>query len=164
MSISTIIGLIMLSAFIVPAFIVIQKQRRNKKQLEDFLHQIELEHDMKVTEHEAWRNKIIGLDQTGQKALFVVHDKMHSDIQIIDLKHIAACSVEKQIVTSEFDKTVQAVSSIRIRFRSREKSKPDQLFVLFDEEADMTLGHELNMAEIWTERFVNLLKKLAHAA
>lgn len=119
---------------------------------------------MKVTEHESWSNKIIGIDQDNQKALFVVHDKMHSEIQIVDLKQIAACSIEKQVVTSEFDKTVQAVSSIRIRFRSREKSKPDQLFLLFDEECDMTLGSELRMAEIWSERFGNLLKKHAHAA
>lgn len=164
MSVTTIVGLILLSAFVIPAFIVIQKQNKNKKLLEKFLQGLETEKNIKVTEHETWRNKVIGIDYPGQKALFVIRDKTRNEIQIIDLKHVSGCSVEKSVVTSEFDKSVQAVSAIRIRFRGRDKAHPDQVFTIFSEDIDMTLGAELRIAEAWVAKFSKGLRRIQDAA
>ena len=164
MSVTTIVGLILLSAFIIPAFIVIQKQKRDRKLLEKFLRSLETENNIKVTDHETWSNKIIGIDYANQKALFVIRDKTHNEIQIVDLKHVSGCSVEKSVVTSEFDKSVQAVSAIRIRFRGRDKAHPDQVFTIFSEDIDMTLGAELRIAEAWVAKFSKGLRRIQDAA
>lgn len=164
MNITVIVGLLLLSAFIVPAIIVIQKQRKNRKQLEDFLKKVESENSMKITEHETWRNKIIGIDFLGQKALFVIRDKTQNVIEIVDLRYVTGCSSERSVVTSEFDKSVQAVSAVRIRFRGRDKAHPDQVFQIYTEEIDTTIGAELRIAEVWVEKFNKSIKKISHAA
>jgi hypothetical protein len=153
-----------LSAFVIPAFIVIQKQKRDRKLLEKFLHSLETENNIKVTDHETWSNKILGIDYANQKALFVIRDKTNNEIQIIDLKHVSACTVEKSVVTSEFDKSVQAVSAIRLRFRGRDKAHPDQVFTVYTEDIDMTLGAELRIAEAWAAKFSKGLRRIQDAA
>jgi hypothetical protein len=68
------------------------------------------------------------------------------------------------MIISEEDSSIQAVDAIRLRFKSRDKSRPDQLFSLFVEEVDQTLGAELRIAEAWAVKFNASLKKLAKAA
>jgi hypothetical protein len=164
MNSTIIIGIILLSGFIIPAFFVIRKQNRDKKLLEEFFGNIEKNHQMKVTEHESWRNRVIGIDNDKQKALYVIHDKTEDEIQVVDLRYVTACTVEKNVVTSEFNKSIQAVNSIRIRFRGRDKAHPDQVFILYSEEKDQNLGSELRIAEAWAERFNKLIRKISHAA
>jgi hypothetical protein len=164
MSITTILGLILLSGFIIPAFIVIQKQRLEKKKLEQFLSEFEKEKNIRISEHETWKNKIIGIDYDSQKALLIIRDKTHNESQIIDLNGFSGCSVEKNMVTSDSDSSIQAVDTIRLRFKPRDKFHPFQLFTLFNEEEDQTLGTELRIAEAWVAKFNASIKKLGKAA
>lgn len=164
MSITTIVGLLLLSGFIIPAFIVIQKQRVEKKKLEQFLKELEKDKKIRISEHETWKNKILGIDLNSHIAIFIIRDKIRNECHIIDLHGISGCSVEKTMVTSEVDSSIQAVDTIRLRFISRDKSLPDQLFSLFIEEEDQTLGAELRIAEAWALKFNASLRKLAKAA
>lgn len=164
MSITTILGLLMLSLFVVPAYLVIQKQKKDKKKLEKFLSELENEKNIRLSEHETWRNKIIGVDYGSQKALFIIRDKTHNETQIIDLKEISGCSVDRHVVMSETNKSLQAVDAIRIRFKPRNKSNPDQVMTLFSEENDQTLGSELMIAEAWAQKFNQSIRKLGNVA
>jgi hypothetical protein len=164
MIVTTIVGLLLLSGFLIPAFIVIQKQRIEKKKLEQFLSEFEKEKNIRISEHETWKNMILGIDYNSQKAIFIIRDKTHNESQIIELHGISGCSVEKTMVTSELDSSIQAVAAVRLRFKPRDKSCPDQLFSLFIEEEDQTLGAELRIAEAWVVKFNASLKKLAKAA
>lgn len=164
MSLTTILGLLMLSIFVIPAFIVIQKQRIEKKKLEQFLSALEKEKNIRISEHETWKNKILGVDLASQKALFIIRDKTHNEIQIIELNGFSGCSVEKNMVTSESDSSIQAVAAIRLRFKPRDNSRPFQSFSLYIEEDDETLGSELRIAEAWAAKFNASIKKLGKAA
>jgi hypothetical protein len=158
MSITTIVGLLLLSGFVIPALIVILKQRTEKKKLEQFLSEFEKRENIQITEHETWRNKIIGMDAHSRKAIFIVRDKEHNDNLIIDLGNFSGCSVVRSIITSETDKNIQAVSAVRIRFASRDKAHPDQLMTLYNEEADQTLASELRTAENWSQIFNKIIR------
>jgi hypothetical protein len=164
MSFTVIVGLLLLSGFIIPAFIVIQKQRSEKKKLEQFLTEFEQHKNIRISEHETWKNKIIGVDYDSRKALFIIRDKTHNESQIIELNGFSGCSVEKTMIISEEDSSIQAVDAIRLRFKPRDKSHPDQLFSLFVEEEDQNLGAELRIAEAWAVKFNTSIKKLAKAA
>lgn len=164
MSFTTILGLLLLSGFIIPVFIVIQKQRIEKKKLEQFFSELEKQKNIRFSEHEACKNKIIGIDNGSQKAIFIIRDKTHNESHIIDLRDFSECSVEKNMVTSGSDSSIQAVASIRLRFKPRDKAHPFQLFTLFNEEEDFTLGAELRIAEAWAAKFNAFIKKFGKAA
>jgi hypothetical protein len=164
MNFTTILGLLLLSGFLIPLWIVIQKQKTEKKKLEQFLSELEKEKNIRISDHETWKNKIIGIDYDSQKALFIIRDKTHNESRIIDLIGFSGCSVEKSMVTSESDSSIQAVAAIKLRFKPRDKSRPDQIFSLFIEEDDQILGAELRIAEAWVAKFNASIKKLGKAA
>lgn len=164
MNLITIIGILMLSAFIVPVIIIMYKQKREKNKLEKLLQEIETENNLRIDKHETWRNKLIGVDTSTGKALLIHRDTDGNHITIADLHHVSRCEVVKTMTASEIDSSLQAVKSIKIRFASRDKSKRDQYFVLFDEDIDLDLGSELRIANTWVEQFNNLIRVLLKAA
>ncbi len=160
----TIIGILVLAAFAIPVAIVMQKQNREKKKLVEMLAQLGQEYQINITEHEAWRNKLIGLDPKSGKALLIIKGTNGNDINIIDLHKFTKCEVEKFAIASETDSSLQAVSQVRIRFIPREKNQKDMHFILFNEESDHTLGVELRIGNDWVEKFSKILKTGLKAA
>lgn len=160
----TIIGILVLAAFAVPVAIVLQKQNREKKKLVKMLAQLDQENQISITEHEVWRNKLIGLDPVGKKAVFIVKNPEGNQVNIVDLQKVARCEVEKFAIASETDSSLQAISQVRIRFIPREKSQKDQHFLLYNEEADHSLGVELRIGNDWIEKFNRIVKNGLKAA
>jgi len=154
----TIIGILVLAAFAVPVAIVLQKQNREKKKLVQMLAQLDQENQISITEHEVWRNKLIGLDPVGKKAVFIVKNPEGNQVNIVDLQKVARCEVEKFAIASETDSSLQAISQVRIRFIPREKNQKDQYFILFNEETDQSLGVELRIGNDWIEKFSRIVK------
>lgn len=160
----TIIGILVLAAFAIPVAIVMQKQNREKKKLVEMLAQLGQEYQINITEHEAWRNKLIGLDPKSGKAILIIKGADGNDVNIVDLHKFTKCEVEKFAIASETDSSLQAVSQVRIRFTPREKAQKDNHFILFNEESDHTLGVELRIGNDWVEKFNKLLKTGLKAA
>ncbi|HAX95095.1 MAG TPA: hypothetical protein DCY35_01015 [Prolixibacteraceae bacterium] len=154
----TIIGILVLAAFAVPVAIVLQKQNREKKKLVQMLAKLDQENQISITEHEVWRNKLIGLDPVGKKAVFIVKNPEGNQVNIVDLQKVARCEVEKFAIASETDSSLQAISQVRIRFIPREKNQKDQHFILFNEETDQSLGVELRIGNDWIEKFSRIVK------
>ncbi len=152
------IGIGVLIAFALPVVILALKQKKNKKRLELHLSGIEKEHGIKISEHETWRNKIIGLDAAGKKALLVVKEGQENRVSLVNLSHITKCDVEKTTVASDTDVRLQAVGEVRIRFFARQKTEKEQVFVLFRDDTDHNLGPELSIASCWAEKYNRLVK------
>lgn len=164
MNLITIIGILMLSAFVVPVIIIMQKQKREKNKLEKLLKEVESENNIRIDRHETWRNKVIGVDTTSGRAVMIHKEDSGNQITVVDLHLFSRCEMVKTMTASEIDSSLQAVKSVKIRFASRDKSKRDQHFVLFEEEIDLDLGSELRIANSWVEQFNNLIRVLLKAA
>ena len=160
----TIIGILVLAAFTVPVALLMQKQKREKKNLVQMIAQLEQENQIKIAEHEAWRNKLIGIDPAGTKAVFIVKNADGNQVSIVDLTKFVRCEVDKFAIVSEADSSLQAVSQVRIRFVPREKNQKDQHFILYNEEADQSLGVELRIGNDWIEKFNRIVKNGLKAA
>lgn len=158
MSTTAIIGIVMLLVFIIPVFIVMQKQRTSKKKLEMQLADIEKENNMKISEHETWNNKVIGLDDSKKVALFVIRNQNDNDVKIVNLHEISKTAPERSIISSEDGSSIQAVSAVRIRFASKDRNKSDSVFTLFDDAADHSINDEIQLANTWSERFNRAIK------
>lgn len=164
MNITIIIGLLLLSGFIVPVWIVMQKQKKNKKKLEQLLSEIELEKKIKITEHETWRDRIIGIDRDHGMALFVLKNNQDFKVEVVDLHSVSKCVAERSTISMGEGGSVQAVTAVRLRFVGRGKSQPDQVFTLFNEETDQTIGSEIMISDAWAERFNKLIRSMPKAA
>jgi hypothetical protein len=164
MNITTIIGIVLLSAFIIPVIIVMQKQKREKKRLEKYLSELASEKNIKITRHETWTNKLIGIDDLSGNAVMIQHDADNYQVSVVDLHHITRCEAEKSYTVSETDPSVQAVKQVRIRFTARGKGQRDQTIVLFDEDTDQNLGTEIRIANTWADHFNQFIRKILKAA
>jgi hypothetical protein len=164
MNITIIIGLLLLSGFLVPVWIVMQKQNKNKKKLEKLLSDIEVEKKIKITEHETWRDRVIGIDREHGIALFVLKNNEDYKVELVDLHNVSKCVAERSTISSGQGGSIQAVVAVRLRFVGRGKSQPDQIFTLFNEETDQTIGSEIMISEAWAERFNKLIRSMPKAA
>jgi hypothetical protein len=164
MNITIIVGIIMLSVFIVPVWIVMQRQKKNRKKLEAYLASLEREKNIKITEHETWSNKVIGLDSEHGNALFVTEGAGGKQVNLVDLHQVSRCIAERSTISSESKSSLQAVSAVRIRFVARNKAYSDKVFVLYNEDTDGTIGSEIRLADAWVERFNKLIKSMPKAA
>lgn len=164
MNLIIIIGILMLSVFIVPVIIIMQKQKRERNKLEKILKEVESANNIRIDKHETWRNRLIGVDTSSGKAILILKVATGNQTTLVDLHQVSRCEVVKNITASEIDSSLQAVKNIKIRFASRDKSKRDQYFVLFDEDIDMDLGSELRIGNMWVEQFNNLIRVLHKAA
>lgn len=160
MNSTVIIGIILLLILLVPAYIVIQRQQREKKKLRAFLSTIEKQEKIKISEFENWRNKLIGVDLDSLTALFIIRDNETNQVVTVDLHDISGCSVDKEIVTADGDSSIQAIATIRLRFRPRYKSQSEKAFLLYNELDDTALGNELRIADKWVLKFNELIKKI----
>lgn len=164
MNITVIIGILMLSAFVVPVWILMQKQKKSRKKLEQYLISLERDKNLKISEHETWRDKVIGIDKDNGKAVFIIQNTDGNLVSIVDLTKISKCMSEHSSISADSKGSVQAVTGIRIRFVNREKGQPDQVFELYNEERDQTVGAELRTAEAWVQKFRTILKNSTKAA
>jgi hypothetical protein len=164
MNIIIIIGILMLSAFLVPVWILTQKQKKNRKKLEQYLTSLEREKNLKITEHETWRNKVIGIDRNNGKAIYVIQNADGNLASVVDLMKVSKCMAEHSTISAESKSSYQAVTGVRIRFVYRDKGQPDHVFEVFNEERDQTIGTEIRLAEAWVQKFKEIIKSSTKAA
>lgn len=148
----------MLLAFVIPVFIVIQKQKSAKKKLVQQLTDIEKQNNLKISEREVWGNKVIGLDDNKKVAIFIIRNDNNNVVTTVNLREISGSRPERSVVSIEGENNVQAVNAVRIRFAFKDKNKRDSVFTLFDEETDQTINDEIYLANTWSERFNKAIK------
>ena len=107
---------------------------------------------------------VIGLDSVHGNALFVTEAAGDKQVTLVDLHQVSRCIAERSTISSESKSSLQAVSAVRIRFITRNKSYSDQVFVLFNEDTDGTIGSEIRIADAWVERYNKLIKSMPKAA
>lgn len=154
-----IIGIIIIAIIIVPIWYLMHSQGAGKRKLEKELASLGEKDGIRISEHESWGNKVIGLDRENEKAAFLIQGNPQSRILMADLKKYTRCIVEKNMLDTGSKGNAIVFSSIFLRFLAKEKGAEDLLFPLFVDHEDMTLSNELQIAEEWSEKFKVILRR-----
>jgi len=157
-----IIGIVLLLAFVIPITIAVRRQKNNKQKLENELAAIGQANQMNISEKEAWKNKVIGLDRQTNKVLFLVRKKPVNEVVVVDLKEYAKCEASRgsRSVESGGKNQYQVVTAVSLRFIPRERTKPDQQLLLYNDDIDFPLDAELRIAEEWADSLNTIMRKM----
>ncbi|MDP4186080.1 MAG: hypothetical protein Q8862_13100 [Bacteroidota bacterium] len=90
---SLAISIILSLFFIIPVSLLIYSVKQKERKLKNaFLSAIN-ENNLIIAKHESWKNKIIGIDNTNDKLLFIhlAADQIKEDL--VDLNQISYCTI-----------------------------------------------------------------------
>jgi hypothetical protein len=162
MNSTTIIGIILLFAIILPVWILIRNQNAGKRKLEKEIKTLGKGEDLNISEHESWGNKIIGLDRDGAKVAFVDQRSSDKKIVVVDLKIVSRCYLNKETTPPATKKGSEIVNRISLNFVPNEKGNPEEVITLFLDTVDMTLTNELHIAGEWMDKINVIIRKNTH--
>jgi hypothetical protein len=156
---SAIIGAILLAIFIVPLVIMHYNRVKKENKKVQFLNEIALQHNSKISQHEFCGDFVIGLDETRYFVFFLKEKKEDVFSQFVDLSGIQTCHVVKKTRTMESKKEhVVITEGVELSFLPANKSKGETRFELYDEELNMQLSGELQLADKWSKQINEILK------
>jgi hypothetical protein len=155
----TLIGIIITAAIIVPIWLLIRSQSAGKRKLEKEIASLGKGYNIDITEHESWKNKVIGIDVENAKGAFAVLNVPESQVLIVDLKQYIRCFVDKELLNSGSKYDNNVISKISLQFVARAKNTGNLVFQIFVDSDDLDLGNELIVAQEWAEKFNNIIQK-----
>ena len=153
MNSTTIIGIIILAAIVIPLWLLIRSQSLGKRKLQKEMAALGKGKDINISEHESWGNKIIGFDREGAKAAFADFHPVQKRVYIVDLKYYNRCYMEKRILPPASKKAQEVVNGIYLHFVPRDNGHPEEVFPLYNDETDSSLSNELKIGEEWADKF-----------
>ena len=154
----TIIGIILAALIIVPIWFLIMHQNAGKRKLEKEIASLGKGLNISISEHESFKNKVIGLDRDGHKAALAVFNGSENRVYVADLKQYNRCTVTKDLLNSGSRYDNDVVSRVALQFIAREKGKENMTFPVYDEAEDKDLANELVVAQEWAEKFNMLIR------
>jgi hypothetical protein len=152
MNSTIIVGILLIVLIIAPIWWLIRSQGAGKRKLQKEIASLGKDHDINITEHELWSNKVIGIDRENDKAAYAILMTPSNQLFITDLRLFSRCYVEKNLLASD-SKNQDIISSINIHFVSREKEVQDTIWPIYIDSVDLTLGKELHIAGEWVDKF-----------
>lgn len=140
-----IIGVSMMAAAIIPVLILIHRSNMKNNRLKKTFVQLTANHNITLSEQEAWGDKFIGIDKTNHKVVFISHDVPGGEV--IDLKSSIKAELLKDIRESAERKTF--TSKIGLLFTLKDAEKV--LIPFFDLNTDdpLQFQHNERRAERW---------------
>jgi len=155
----TIIGIVIVALIVIPIWYLIYSQGAGKRKLQKEIEALGKGLNISISEHESFKNKVIGLDREGQKGAFAVLNGTDNKVYIADLKLYTRCSVNKELLNSGSKYDNDVVSRISLHFSPKNKATVELVFPVYSEEEDSDLANELMVAQSWAEKFNMVIHK-----
>ncbi|HNX79438.1 MAG TPA: hypothetical protein PKJ24_06130 [Prolixibacteraceae bacterium] len=155
----TIIGIIITALIIVPIWYLIHTQGAGKRKLEKEISALGKGMNISISEHESFKNKVIGIDREGFKGALAVLTPGDHKLYIADLKQFNRCSVNKELLNSGSKYDNDVVNKITLRFTPKNKGTEEVTFPVYSEAEDKDLANELMVAQNWAEKFNLVIQK-----
>ena len=118
--------------------------------------------NISISEHESFKNKVIGLDREGHKGALAVFNSNDNKVYIADLKQYSRCSVNKELLNSGSKYDNDVISRISLRFSPKNKGTEELVFPVYSDTEDKDLANELMVAQEWAEKFNLVIQKSLH--
>lgn len=154
-SISFFIGAAALAACVLPFYIVylLNNKKRNQR-LKEFMEQ-GYKYGIEISEHLAWRNKLIGLDPVKKKILYQEQHNGGLNETLVDLNNVSSCNVYKTVLNEAGG--MQLTDQVELIFKTRDNREIRLLF--YDSDQDVNLEDELIECNHWATHCKGLLQK-----
>ena len=158
-----IIGLLLLLLVVSPfLFLRDTKRKGREKELLNYLQELALRSNSKVTEHKIWNNSAIGIDKNARLVLFVCKSEKQAYDKVINLTEIQSCRVATTSHTAGYKRESYKVTDIiSLAFEFRNKTRPNAVIEFYNNEVDnLTLNGESQLAEEWAKIINSVIKSM----
>ena len=118
---STIIGLVVLGLFLLPALIITKANKKKAQRLQNIIMEEAVKNELTITESDNWNEAAIGIDMKNDKIIFIDESQRENDVRIINLKDVRSV------------RTSPAIQNIRNQKKEHEKESQLSLSLLFKE-------------------------------
>jgi hypothetical protein len=151
-----VITLVFIAIVTVPFVLTGYSKKRKKKNLFHRLTEMAENEGCAITQHEFCGDFLIGLDEVADRLFFFKKSENHEIVQSVNLMEYKSCRLVNSNRTVGDKKTSYSViDKLELCFYPNDKSKPDILVELYNDEYDsLTLTGELQLAEKW-EKLLN---------
>lgn len=160
MNVTTILAIVALILVCVLPFVTMNiRHKKSEKQFLQVLLDYAAKNGITISQHDILGSQVIGLSERGDTILHLRRRNNKDQILQVDFAQIDRCYINRP-TRSSVDGNYSATDRIELRFTSRDKSKPDTVFELYNLEHDsMSMNGELQLAEKWQTIVNGGLKK-----
>ncbi len=150
----TLIGVIVVAICTVPLVGMYIKKKNKEHKMLDVLKDLATKQDCNITEHEFCRNFAIAIDQSKHFLFFDKHSEQAEDALFINLEEIKSSKVVKTMREGSKVSVIQKVELVL----TPSTNAADIKLELYNDNSNMQINEELQMAEKWSEIINNQLK------
>jgi hypothetical protein len=150
-SYSVIIGLVILSLFILPLWYFQRSQHKAEKNLSKLFKQIAVTNGLLLTQSDKWHNMYsIGIDDKHNRLLYLKHKSTGDQKQVIDLSTIAKCSIEKKIRNVGKGKhQSKVIENIKLVLTQQDVAHTQHVLEFYDVAESGLMNGEITLVEKW---------------
>lgn len=152
---SLIIGLVLMSLFVIPIFFLSRKKASKDKQLLSHFTNIAEQQELKISQNDIWsRNYFIGIDQDANKLIYIKKTNENDDKVLFGLKEVELCRVDNVIRTIKEGKYSSNVTDrIDLKFKLKNSNAFEKTIEFYNAHGteNVILTNELELAEKWAK-------------
>jgi len=161
---TTIVGIILLLAIVLPIIFLVSKKSKNGKQFSSELFDFASKNNGTISEHELWNNTALGLDKETHQLYFIknaANNKIKHKINLLEIQKCRIVNTSRNIKYKGENHKV--IDRLELAFTSRDKSKPEILLEFYNTDYDSaTLSGELQLIEKWFKIIDGQLGQVIH--
>lgn len=158
---TAILWLMVIFIGLIPFVIAYYKMKKKGSKMLNHLKESAAQYGCSISQHEFCGNFIVGIDDKKHFVFFFKQKNEETFSKFVDLSDIQSCQVIKKSRNVKNDRgSFTVIERIDLAFSPLNKSKSDTRFELYEEEDNMQLSDELELAERWTKRINEKLKSI----
>jgi hypothetical protein len=156
---TALIGLLSILICIAPFVILYYKRLKNENKMLQSLNAIAQLHKCKISEHEFCGDFVLGIDENKKFVYFFKQKREEAISLFVDLSEIQTCQFSKKTRNIKNNaENLVITEQIELCFLTKEKSKSQTSFELYNDEINMQLSGELPFADKWSNKINEYLK------
>lgn len=149
---TAIIGLITVFICIVPFVIMHYNRLKKENKMFQALIEIAKQNNGNISQHEFCGDFVLGIDDFNAFVFYFKQKREDAVSEFVDLSDIQTCQVVKKIRNIKNDiANLSIIERVELCFTSKNMNKEETKFELYDEEINMQLSGELQLADKWVK-------------
>lgn len=155
---TTIIGVLMLTVFIVP-FVLSNKSRKNKENLlKKMLFNIAEKENSDITEFNQWDNTAIGISATSKKLFFyrkLEDSEINYSIDFQSIQHCKIVNISRLLKSN--NENYQIVDRLELNISTYIKNKQNIVLEFYNSDIEAQMNGELFLIDEWNKKINSLI-------